>query len=373
MGAPETAIFLVAGNDEAAIEAEAKALVARLAGADPEPGALEAFRERDDLASGELLQQTIAALLAPPFLLEHKTVWLHKTSGFAMEVGKKGAAKSADAQAPARLAEVVSAGLPPGIRLVVSGPGAEKTFGDAFRQAGGQVKLCQKPDPKDRNWQAAMAGLIRTRAKEKGVVLESEAVECLVDALGVDTLRLDGELEKLACHAGERKTVSASDVLMLCRGEGGEVAAFALQEAVGQRSLPAVWGELQAALEREKDPEAAVLPLLRGLHGQFRSLLQIRVFLQEHREVHSAEVLKRCAESLSGEARAEALRRGFEFVTFHPFRLQKMYPMAQRYSGTELVRAIPLLRDAYQKCVTGGASNKQVLLEDLVVRLVGKG
>ena len=43
-----------------------------------------------------------------------------------------------------------------------------------------------------------------------------------------------------------------------------------------------------------------------------------------------------------------------------------------RLSGAELVRAIPLLRDTYQKCVTGGTSNKQVLLEDLVVRLVGK-
>ena len=376
MGGGDNGIWLVTGNDEAAIEAAAKALVAKLAGADPEPGALEIFREREEQKESELLQEVVAGLLSPPFLLDRKTVWLHKASGFAAEAGGKkssgrAAAKASAVPPAARLAELVEAGLPPGIQVVVSGTGAEPLLGAAFRKAG-QVQVCQKPDPKDRNWQASMAAFIRTRAADKKVVLEPAAVACLVDVLGVDTLRLDGELEKLACYIGAAgKSVKPADVLLLCQGEGGEAAAFALQEAVGQRRLPLVWAELQAALEREKDPESAVLPLLRALYGQFRSLLQVRVFLQEHREIRSENDLKRCAESLSGEARAEVLRRGFEFVTYHPFRVQKMHAMALKYSGKELVQAIPLLRDAYWKCISGGAASKQILLEDTVVRLIG--
>ena len=375
MGGGDTGIWLVTGNDEAAIEAAAKVLVAKLAGADPEPGALELFREREDQKESELIQEVIAGLLSPPFLLDRKTVWLHKTGGFAAETGKKssgrGAAKASAAPPAARIAELVEAGLPPGIQVVVSGPGAEPLLGAAFRKAG-QVQVCQKPDPKDRNWQASMASFIRARAVDKKLTLTPAAVNCLVDVLGVDTLRLDGELEKLACYIGDSgRAVTPTEVLLLCPGDGGEVAAFALQEAIGERSLPRVWAELQAALEREKDPEGAVLMMLRGLYGQFRSLLQVRVFLQEHREIRSENDLKRCTESLSGEAKADVLQRGFEFITYHPFRVQKMYAMALKYSGKELVQAIPLLRDAYWKCISGGTANKQILLEDTVVRLIG--
>jgi DNA polymerase III delta subunit len=363
-------IFLVTGNDEAAIEAAAKSLVAELAGADPEPGALEAFREREDFSGGDLLGEALAGMQAPPFLLERKTVWLHKGSGFASgEGGKKSAAKSADAQVLARLAETVVGGLPPGIQLVVSGPAAEKALGDAFRKAGGQIKLCQRPDPKDRNWQQAMTSFIRTRARDKNVTLEPAAAECLTDVLGVDTLRLDGELEKLSCYAGPGRAVTAADVLLLCQGEGGEISPFALTEALGARDLNRVWAALQAVLEREKNPQEAVLPLLRSLYGQFRSFLQIRVFVQVRKIKGEGEFL-RSVESLAGEAKAEALRDGFEFITYHPFRVKKMYAMAMQYAGQELVRSVPLLRDAYQKCVTGGVSSTQPLLEELVVRLV---
>ncbi len=365
-------IFLVTGNDEAAIEAAAKALVAELAGTDPDPGALEIFREREDFTGGDLLGQAVSGMLAPPFLLDRKTVWLHKSTGFAAgEGGKKAAAKSADAQMLARLGEVVAGGLPPGIHVVVSGPDAEKPLGESFRKAGGQVKLCQRPDPKDRNWQQAMNALIRARAKEKGVALEPAAAECLTELLGVDTLRLDGELEKLACHAGPGRMVTVADVLLLCQGEGGEISPFALNEAVGRRDLGEAWAALQAVLEREKNPESVVLRMLGVLHGQFRTLLQVRVFMQERKLKGEAEFL-RAVEGLTGEAKSEALRGGFEFVTFHPFRVKKLYEMAMRYSGQELVRAVPLLRDAWQKCVTGGASNTCVLLEELLVRLVGR-
>jgi DNA polymerase III delta subunit len=215
-----------------------------------------------------------------------------------------------------------------------------------------------------------MALLIQRRARAKGVELAADAVDLLVGVLGADTIPLDGELEKLCCYAGgPGAVVTAAMVEEMCQGDG-EATAWSFLDAVGERKLEKALDLARTVLVREKETDSAVLRLVQMLAGQFRTLLQVRVFMQEHGGLRGGEQVKAAVQRMSGEERAAAMRRGYEFVEMHAFRLSKLAGQAVNFRGNELVGSLPRIRDAYWKCVTGGSTARRAVLDDLVVQLV---
>lgn len=366
------AVILISGNDPAAIELEARRAVAHWAGTDPDPAALEVFREREDLKGADLIHAALATLQVPPFLAAQKTVWLHLDAGLGAEAGAK-SAKSGEGAALRSLAEWIGRGVPVGIALVLSGPGADpdRPLGTAVRARGGRLVECRCPEPGDRNWERDMTHLLLRRAQEKGLTLDDEAAAYLVQALGTDTGRVEPELEKLCCYLGGAATVALMDVQAICRGDG-EASTWAFLDAAGERRLDAVLSLLRVILAGEKDPDGAVLGLLSGLAGHVRYLLQIKVFLQENPGIRSPEQFSALAKGMAAEQRAAYVQRGFDVLGLHPFRLLKLAAQARRFTGPELVQAVPRLRDAWFRCVSGGAGSKTIVLESLVVQLVGR-
>ncbi len=366
-----TQLFLVTGNDDAGIDTAARRIVTRVAGETPDPMALEVFRQRDDLSEAELIHEVVLAILSPPFLGGIKTIWWHWAPGFAGE-GKAG--KAAEVQARRRLVEVLAAGLPPGLVVVISGPDADpaRDLGRVCAEQG-EVIDCHRPDiNKDKNWRGQMSMIVQQRARAKGLALATEAVEYLVDVLGTDTGRVETELEKLVCYLGAgASSVPLARVTEICQGDG-EVNHFAFEDAVGNRQMGESLSVVNTLFARLKDSERdrTVISLLKAIAGRLESLLQIRVFMQERRDLRSPEAVRGCLARFSDEEKAKALRQGFEFVALHPYRLQRMLPQAVNFTGAELVRALPLIRDAYWKCVSGGVANKRVLLEDVLVRIL---
>ncbi len=360
MAAKTPNLFLFSGTDAAGLAAAAKAQVRRLAGDAPEPWELEVVREHDGGTPAETLGYLLGIILTPSFLGARRTVWLDQFSAFAAE-GKKGALTPV-ANALEKLRLTLAPGLPPDLNLVLSGPGVAPD-GDlaAACQAVGEVRFLNKPDLKDRHWRDAMAAVIQRRATEKQLPLPDPVVHYLVEALGTDTERLEGELEKLLCYVGgPGRPVALADAQAICQGDG-EAVIWTLLDAIGERRLDDALHLVSVLLAADKNPDSAVLGMLRSVTGLVRQLLQLRLFAQERRGIRSGDQLARAIEQLSETERAAALANGLEVVAMKGFRLAKLAGQAFRYNGAELNRALIALREVSWRAMAGNVASRVYL------------
>jgi DNA polymerase III delta subunit len=361
-------VFLVTGSDAAGIAAKASALAKKAAGPNPDAFSLDVICPREDRSTAETLGDLVTSVLSPSFLGGRKTVWLQDFNAFASEGAKT--AKTAEAAAFTRLCELIKAGIPEDIVLILSGPGVDKRR-KLYKTctAAGQVVWCAKPDVKDRNWQGGMKALVLEAARGKGFKLPDNVCGYLVDIIGTDTLRIDAELEKLICYCGGvDQSVSLADARQVCQGDG-EVVSWTLQDALGKRNLAESLEQIDLLLRSEKNPDGAIIGLVLQLAGRFRQMLQVKIYMQKH-GLRSSRQIQDAMSSLSGESKALSLSQGFEFVTFHPYRVFLLAEQAGRFSGPELVDSITWFKDANLACVSSGVASR-VILEQLVVKLVG--
>ncbi len=367
----QASVFLVTGNDEASIEAESAALVSRVAGPDADAFRLEVYREREGIERPELLRRLTRSLLAPPFLGDRKTVWLRGYSGFAGESDRP-SPRDEDAAALRELADRVAAGFAPGVVLVLSGPGADpaKPLATACA-ARGRVILCQRPSLRDRNWRDAVRELIARRAAEKGVRLPPDVLEYLAGALGTDTDRIAGELEKLICYAGgPDKPIRVEDAQEVCPAQAEELP-WALTNALGRRDAGEALRVLPALLERmalqSRDERRDARTLLGQLGRYVRDLLQVKVFMAA-RGIRSPEDMVPALKHLTPDQKRALEADGLRVLGENAFRCKALAADAGRYSGQELVAAVQAVHDACLACITSGTPER-VALEEVVVRI----
>ncbi|MFA5203618.1 MAG: hypothetical protein WC708_04355 [Lentisphaeria bacterium] len=352
-------LFLFSGTDVAGLDAAAKAQLRQLAGDHPEPWELEVIREREGEPPAETLGRLLAALQTPSFLGGRRTLCLEQFSAFAAE-GKKGPA-AAVAAGLEKLRQFLAPGVPPDVSLVLSGPGAPPD-GDlaAVCQAVGEVRFFDKPDIKDRHWREAMAAVIRRRAAEKKLTLAEDAVRHLVEALGTDTERLEGELEKIICYVGGTgRPAALADVAAICQGDG-EAVSWTLLDAIGERRLDEALRLVGVLIAADKNPDGAVLGLLRSVTGLVRHLLQLRLYAQECK-ARTGSQLAAAIEGLPAADRAAALANGLEAVGLKGFRLSKLAGQCFRYNGAELNRALIGLRETSWRAMAGNVAARVYL------------
>lgn len=363
----KTNVFLITGTDESTIATKAGNLVKEVAGEDADPFSLDVIREQDDRSSAETVNQVVRSALSPSFLGGVKTVWLQNFSKFSAEGTKD--SKGAEALALRALSDLIAEGLPADICLVLSGPDIDqrKALARACKK-NGDITVCDKPNVRDRNWQARMRELIVRRAEEKGTRLPANVCEYLVDVVGTDTGRVDTELEKLICYCGGTdKPVTMEAVQEVCQGDG-EIVGWALTNALGGRDLDDVLATIDRLVRQGQDADRTARGLLAQAAKYFRQLLQIRVFMQEC-SLRDARQVQRSLEQLPGEEKIAWQEKGMEFLEFHPFRVQMMAQQALKYSGRELIAALRVFRDAFLKTVTSSAATR-VVLEEALVRVV---
>lgn len=362
-------IYLFSGTDEASFLKEAEKLVKELAGEDPDPFLYDHLRENEETKPVDVLGKTISAVLSPPFFGGPKVVYLQNFSGFSNEPKKTD--KSQFAVEYKKLCDVIGKGIGSDIVLVMSGAGIDKRKG-LYKacNAAGTVKLFEKPDVKDRNWQESMTSFIRKAANDKGMNIGHDVCEFLVQAIGAETSRVESELEKLLCYCGgPGEKVTVKDAREICSGKG-EAISWSLLDSAGARNVTEALDLLNVLLEQSKDPEGDILGLVLQLAGRYRQLLQIRVFMQKT-AAKSARRVQDLIKNASREQKVQWGNEGFEFVNFHPFRAFKLAEQAMNYSGPELVEALAVLRDANWKCVSAGVS-KRIVMEDMLVRLLSR-
>ncbi len=360
-------LYLITGNDAEAIAAKGRELLRTLCGDKPDAFALDTIREGDEVTPADAVNLTAQAVRTPSFF-GGKTVWLKNFSAFKEE--KKQGAPGSVAKGLERLAELIEAGLPSDITLVLSGPEVDKRK-RLFKccSAAGEVILFDKPDAKQRDWQAAMGRLLQERAAAKKLRLTPEARDHLVAILGTETGGIDSELEKLACYLDGQTTVDGATAELLCHGDG-QTVSWAINDLLGRRNLGSALSCLDAVLAAEKTPDSAVFGLVWQISGLFRQLLQMRVLMAKFK-LRAGPAVGNWLRGLAAEEKTRLAESGFEVANFHPYRGQLLAESAANYSGDELIDAVIRLRDVSFHCVTSGADNR-VALESALVRICSR-
>ncbi|MBN2452258.1 MAG: hypothetical protein JXR77_17870 [Lentisphaeria bacterium] len=365
---PVTNVYLITGDDEPMIEVEASRVLRRVAGEAADAFALDIVREREGVATVDLIREVLRSLKSPPFLGNRKTVWLHGFGAFAAE--GTASTKTPEAEAFRELAGSIRAGIPSDLALVMDGPGAssESELVSACA-AMGQVIVCGRPNLKKRGWQGAMRELLLRRAADKAMELPAAVVDVLVGALGADTGRIEGELEKLLCYVGgPGNPITRQDAEQICVGVGEEMS-WALSDALGHRDAAEALRLVGVLLDGSRDIGKDVRALLGQTARYYRELLQAKIFMAERR-FRSAFSVRGAVKAMSTAEKREWAERGIEMVQGNDYRAQVLTEQAEAYSGPELVRALRSLRDAYLRCVTSSVPER-VAIEEVILRIAG--
>jgi DNA polymerase-3 subunit delta len=208
------ALYLIAGTDQAKIDATRARLRGRAEG-DGGAGALEIF-EPSEGRGGPDHERLLAAIPA---------MSLTETRRYLLADGVE---RWRDRQLDPVVAALGS--LPPDLTVVlIARAKAPAKLVKAVKAAEGEIHEFEAPKARD------MPRLLVGDAKRLGYVLEPAAARMLVERMGAGAVRLRNELERLALWAGD----------------GGRVTAGDLEEMISDTSEAAVWALSDALLERD--------------------------------------------------------------------------------------------------------------------------
>lgn len=115
----------------------------------------------------------------------------------------------------------------------------------------------------------ALRAHVQERLRKRKLQLREDALEELVERVGQDLRRLVGEIDKLEAFAADRKGPLTADDVAAVSGRGLAAPLYRMADAYSARSVPAVLGLMEDALEDGEAP----LRILATLH---RALRQVR-------------------------------------------------------------------------------------------------
>lgn len=214
-------LYLIAGSDEAKIDATRARLRARAEG-DGGAGALEIFEPSEGRGGPD----HEALLLAIPAMS------LTEARRYLLADGVE---RWRDKQLEAVAAAVGT--LPPDLTVVlIARAKAPPKLAKAVKAAAGEIHEFEAPKARE------MPRQLVAEAKWLGFGLEPAAARMLVERMGTSSVRLRNELERLALWAGE----------------GGQVTAADLDAMVSDTSEAAVWALSDALLERDSAKAASI-------------------------------------------------------------------------------------------------------------------
>jgi DNA polymerase-3 subunit delta len=312
-------LYLIAGTDQAKIDATRARLRARAEGAGG-AGALEVF----EASEGRGGPDHEALLTAIPAMS------LTETRRYLLADGVE---RWRDRQLDAVVGAL--AALPPDLTLVlISRAKAPAKLVKAVKSAEGEIHEFEAPKPRD------MPRLLVNDAKRLGFALEPAAARVLVDRMGASSVRLHNELERLALWAGQ----------------GGRVSADDLEEMISDTSEAAVWALSDALLER--DPAKAA-SLAERLISQGENVTGLIYGL-------ASRLRKACVAAAQIEAGVPP-KQVESSLGMHPYAARQLVARLGRTSVDQLQEATVALADLEVWC-RGGADYGDALALTLALR-----
>lgn len=237
-------LYLIAGTDQAKIDATRARLRARAEG-DGGAGALEVFEPSEGRGGPD--HEALLAAIPAMSLTEARRYLL-----------ADGVERWRDRQLDAVAAAVVE--LPPDLTVVlIARAKAPAKLSRAVKAAAGEIHEFEAPKPRE------MPRRLVGEAKQLGFALDPAAARALVDRMGANPVRLRNELERLALWAEDGGAVSVADLDAMVT-DTSEAAVWALSDAMLERD-PA---KAAALAERLISQGENVTGLIYGLASRLR-------------------------------------------------------------------------------------------------------
>lgn len=248
-------LYLIAGTDQAKIDATRARLRARAEG-DGGAAALEVFEPSEGRGAPD--HEALLAAIPAMSLTETRRYLL-----------ADGVERWRDRQLDPVVAALAS--LPPDLTVVlIARAKAPAKLAKAVKAGQGEIHEFEAPKPRE------MPRLLVADAKRLGFDLEPAAARVLVDRMGANPVRLRNELERLALWAGEGGRVTAGDLEAMV-SDTSEAAVWALSDALLERdSARAV-----SLAERLIDQGENVTGLIYGLASRLRNACAAAAQIEE--------------------------------------------------------------------------------------------
>jgi len=319
------ALYLIAGTDQAKIDATRSRLRSRAEG-DGGAGALEIF-EPSEGRGGPDHEGLLAAIPA---------MSLTETRRYLLADGVE---RWRDRQLEPVVAALGS--LPPDLTVVlIARAKAPAKLVKAVKAGKGEIHEFEAPKARD------MPRLLVADAKRLGYVLEPAAARMLVERMGAGSVRLRNELERLALWASE----------------GGRVAAEDLEAMVSDTSEAAVWALSDALLER--DPARAA-SLAERLISQGENVTGLIYGL-------ASRLRKACAAAAQIEEGVPA-KQVESGLGMHPYAARQLVARLGKTSLGDLHEATIALSDLEVWCRGGADYGDELALTLALRRAAGAG
>ena len=358
-------VYLITGNDIDGIEKRAKTIVRECTDENNDAFGLEVYKESDERGPSQVVEDALISLFTPPFLGERKTVWLQNIS-FPEAIGSPSRSEASPRLAGplSKLVDFISSSFPNDISLVISGPGVGSTS-PLYKSCAkaGKVISCTKPDLNSSSWRGDIRRIILNKTRQLEMTLSNEAIEYLIEVVGVDTSRLTNEIEKVYCYAGKNPLLD--QVQELCVGNRDAVF-YALSNAIGVRCLKTALETVKQLLAHSKEPESLVIGQIRYLGKYINELIQTKL-LMSYYKISSGRQLGAALAKMN-EIDKERFKENI-ILSKSSWRIGVLGTQAERYTGPELVSALSLVAHADKHLVSSGLSNR-FILETLLVRII---
>ncbi|MBV9274963.1 MAG: DNA polymerase III subunit delta [Verrucomicrobia bacterium] len=255
---PVAQLYAVVGSDEGAVKKRAQELARELTppqGEDFGVERLDGAAENVEQAVSRI-HQTIEAIQTLPFFGSEKLVWL-KDINF---LGDSVVGRSTQVQAALeRLRELLAAGLPSGVDVLLSATDVDKRR-SFYKTLGKLARLEQfdRIDTSKAGWEEAVEGLVQPAASEKGLRFQPEAMEVFVRLVGADTRQILNEIEKIDLFLYGDKRIGEDDEESAVPTNSREVTVDVVRRLVARTATGVIW-ELSTAIARRNLSESLAL------------------------------------------------------------------------------------------------------------------
>lgn len=351
--------FIISGDDDYARKRRARELCAELCG-NPEPENDEAVEiiTGDDPAvkPDDIAVLFIEALRTPPFLCDKKIVWMRHHQDLDKFTAEK--------QSPeyAELFSMLSSPLPPGIQVIIDGPGLDrrKSKVKELKNAGAEMELFNTAKSSDKafaeNRRELLAKFSRTTRKR----IAPDAQQYLCEVIGGDSGTLANELEKLHCYTADATEITLADCQAII-SRTQDALNWEFTSAVVENNRTKALLTLSKLLsQRESGME---IRMLSGLSNEYQKLIQTRLAMKQ------LNINRPNPNSFS--SLPPDIKERFPdnpLLKMHPYRAFKTCEAANRFSGNALALKLTAIRNASRALVSGGGDSR-ILLEMLVTKL----
>ncbi|HEY0792013.1 MAG TPA: DNA polymerase III subunit delta [Chthoniobacterales bacterium] len=278
LAAPRT--FAVLGSDDAQVKARARSLAAELT----PPGAGDFGVDVVDGAADHAeqavsrLAETIQAIQTVPFFGGEKLVWLRNITFLAdTATGRSNGVLAALEE----FREILTRGLPPGVRLLLSAVDVDKRR--SFYKALGkfaQVEVYDKVDTSKAGWEEDAQAMTMQWAARAGLHFEPEALELFTRLAGADSRQVQNELEKLDLYLGPEQREVTLPVVRAMVSKSTTGVIWELSTSILKRDLAESLELLNQLLFQG---ETAVGILLAAVIPTVRNLVAVKELLERHR------------------------------------------------------------------------------------------